>query len=96
MDPQLKSSMSLRNDPEALFVVFYVIDSGGNYDPAEMPELDMEAATTIPAVGDFVYDMPHRNKPIAYRVVSRHFDPKGRRVAVVTEEVSEVDNSPFL
>lgn len=86
----------MKSTPEPLYVVFYVPNPGGAYDPAEMRDMDMEAAVTVPAVGDFVYDRPRGELPVAYRVVSRHFDPAGKRVGVIVEQVEEVKNSPFM
>ncbi len=88
--------MPLRDTPEPLYVVFYVPNPGGAYDPAEMRNMDMEAAATVPAVGDFVYERMQGELPVAYQVKSRHFDPAGKRVGVIVERVEEVENSPFL
>ncbi|WOI55120.1 hypothetical protein [Palleronia sp. LCG004] len=77
-------------------VVFYEPNPGGAYDPAELRDLDIEAAITIPSVGDYVYDTRAGKLPIAYKVKSRHFDPAGGRVGVVIEQVDQVENSPFL
>lgn len=81
---------------DPLYVVFYVPNPGGAYDPAEMRNMDMEAAATVPSVGDFVYDSVPGELPVAYRVLARHFDPAGKRVGVIVEEVENVENSPFI
>ena len=81
---------------EPLYVVFHVPNPGGAYDPVGMRDMDMEAAATVPAVGDFVYDTRTGELPVAYQVKSRHFDPAGKRVGVIVERVQEVENSPFM
>lgn len=81
---------------EPLYVVFYVPNPGGAYDPAEMRGMDMPAAAAVPMVGDFVYDRVSGELPVAYRVLARHFDPQGQRVGVIVEPVENVENSPFI
>lgn len=88
--------MTLRDTPEPLFVVFYVANPGGAYDPAEMRDMDMPAAVTVPMVGDYVYDQTPGEIPVAYRVLARHFDPSNKRVGVIIEEAFNVENSPFI
>ena len=84
-----------QNPVEPLYVVFYVPNPGGAYDPAEMRNMDMPAAGEVPMVGDFVHDEVPGELPVAYRVIARHFDPAGKRVAVIVEEAGNVENNPF-
>ena len=73
----------------------YIANPGGAYDPAPLEHLDMPVSA-MPAVGDLIFDGPARRaSDHVYRVVARHFQPDGYRVALIVEEVEHPAVSPF-
>lgn len=79
----------------AFYVVFYELPQDGG-EPFALRELDMENPASVPMAGDFVYAMPNAEPRVPYRVIARHFDPAGLRVAVILERVEYVENSPWV
>lgn len=73
----------------------YIDNPGGAYDPAPLESLDIPVSC-MPAVGDFIFDGPARRESAhVYRVVQRHYQPDGYRVALIVEEVEHPAVSPF-
>ncbi|WP_147115119.1 hypothetical protein [Tateyamaria sp. syn59] len=85
----------IATDHTTLNVRFFLSRPGQTDHPAELPELDMYSATTIPAIGDLVHSDIRSPAAAAYQVISRHFDPANRRVGVIVEEVRAPEHSPF-
>lgn len=81
---------------EPLMVLFEKPNPGGAYNPVEIPGMRMESAASVPAVGDYVYDVTSGDLPVPYRVSSRHYTPAHNQVIVIIEEVENVENCPFI
>ncbi len=81
---------------DALQIMFYMPNPSGPHNPAPLEGLEMFHDSCIPMTGDVVYDVQSAEAPTPYRVMSRHFDLKGLRVAVMVEKVDTIENSPFL
>lgn len=73
----------------------FIANPGGTYDPVELPDLDMPAYC-MPAVGDFVFDVPKGSLvQNVYRVVERHFEPNRGMIALIVEVVPKPAVSYF-
>lgn len=80
---------------DALHIAFYTANLNGAYDPVPLENLEMFHDSCVPMAGDIVYDTQSAEGPISYRVLSRHFDLKGQRVAVMVDKIHTAGNSPF-